>query len=109
MARAGNMYHRVLFYPKVGVRDAYGASVDNWTGCTITTRGEIRFIGGNKTLNSDERFYSKSMELTIRWRSGIDETMRVSIDEDPQMYEIVYIEEIGRKIDLKLTLEKINA
>lgn len=106
--RTGNLYHRVHFYPKVTVRDSYGASSDTWSGCTIETRGEIRYIGGNKTLNSDERFYYKSMELTIHYRDEIDETYRLKLDGKDDWYEIVYIEEIGRRQGLKLTIEKIN-
>jgi len=106
--RAGNMYHRVRFYPKVTVRDDYGASSDSWTGYTIETRGEIRYIGGNKELNADERFYAKSMELTIYYRDDIEETMRVQIDNQCKLYEIVYIEEISRKQGLKITLDKLN-
>lgn len=106
--RSGNMYHRVRFYPKVTVRDDYGASSDTWSGYTIECRGEIRYVGGNKELNADERFYAKTMELTIYYRSDVEETMRVQIDNESRMYEIVYIEEIGRKQGLKITLDKLN-
>jgi len=106
--RAGNLIHRIDFYAKVTSRDDYGASVDTWPNITITTRGEVRFIGGSKILSSEEKFYSKSMELTVRYRSDIFETMRVQIDETNDLYSISYLEIIGRKEALRLTLEKIN-
>jgi head-tail adaptor len=107
--RAGNLFHRIKFYPKVITRDDYNASVDSWPTATIETRGEIRYTGGSRMLSNEEKFYSRNMELIIRYRAGIDETMRVQIDEGSERYIITYIEEIGRKEALRLTLEKINA
>jgi len=106
--RAGGLYHRIVFYAKVTTRDSYGASVDSWSTATITTRGEIRYSGGGRGLSSEEKFFSKFMELTIRYRSDIAETMRVQIDGGTDRYNITYIEELGRKEGLRLTIEKIN-
>jgi hypothetical protein len=89
--------------------------VDSWPTATIETRGEIRYTGGTRMLSNEEKFYSRNMELIIRYRPGIfegdviDETMRVQVDEGSERYIITYIEEIGRKETLRLTLEKINA
>jgi len=107
--RAGNAYHRIKFFAKVSVRDDYGASGDTWPVATITTRGEIRYSGGNRTLSSEEKFYAKSMELTVRYRAGITETMKVLIDEGADYYVINYIETLGRNESLRITLEKENA
>jgi len=105
--RAGSAYHRVKFYAKVSTRGDYNESSDTWPTVTITTRGEVRHSGGARTLSNEEKFYSKNMELTVRYRSEIEETMRVQID-DGDYYIITYMEELGRKQDLRLTLEKIN-
>jgi len=107
--RAGGLYHRIDFYAKVITRDDYNASVVTYPLVTIATRGEIRYSGGNKSLSNEERFYSKSMELTVRYRSEIVETMRLKIDGGDDWYEITYIEELGRKEGLRMTLEKINS
>jgi len=104
----GNKYHRIEFYPLTTTRDEYGASVDSYNTSSISTRGEIKYSGGNKILLNDEIFYSKSMELTIRYRSEIVDTMRVQIDGTTDRYEILYIEEMGRKVELRLSLDKIN-
>jgi len=106
--RAGNLYHRINFYAKVTTRDTYGASVDTWPTATISTRGEIRYTGGSYGSSNEEKFYSRFMELTVRYQSSIVETMRVQIDGTTDRYEISYIEPIGRNEALKLTLEKIN-
>jgi head-tail adaptor len=104
--RAGNLFNRIKFYAKVTTRDAYGSSVDSWPIATITTRGEVRWQGGSRLLLNEEKSYSKSMELTVRYRSAITETMKVQIDGTSDLFLITYLEIIGRKEALRLTLEK---
>jgi len=104
--RSGNLLERVVFYSKTTTRDEYNASVDSWSSPTITTRGEVRYIGGAKTLSSDEKFYSKAIELTVRYRPEIVETMKVRINDSSYFYDIDYIEILGRKEGLRILLEK---
>ncbi len=104
--RTGRMFHRIDFYSKVSTRDAYGASSDTWPLKTIETRGEIVWKGGDLILSNEERTYTKSMELIVRYQTGIVETMKVQIDDKSDLYDIVYIEEIGRYDGLRLTLER---
>jgi len=74
--RAGNMINRIVFYAKATSRDLFSGSVDTWPTPTITTRGEIREVGGSRFLSNEEKFYSKSKEVTIRYNSA----ERVEID-----------------------------
>ena len=104
--RAGNLYHKIAFYAKVITRDAYGASSDSWPLITINTRGEIRDVGGVRTLNNEEKFYSKSKELTVRYNSNIVETMKIQIDGSNDLWFITYMEILGRNEGIKLTIEK---
>jgi head-tail adaptor len=106
--RAGNLYSRVKFYPKVITRGEYGDSIDTWPIATISTRGEVRWVGGSKVLSNEEKTYSRNMELTVRYRTDITETMKVQLDGMNDLYAITYIEVIGRKEGLKLTLEKLS-
>lgn len=107
--RAGEAYHRIQFYAKQITRDSSGASSDSWPTVALSCRGIIRWAGGSETQSfSDERFYGKNMELTVRYNSNIVETMKVRIDGLLDLYAIRYIEMIGRNVDLKLTLQKLN-
>lgn len=106
--RSGNLNNRIKFYAKVSTRDIYNSSIDTWPVATITTRGEVRYVGGNKELNNDEKFYSKSIELTVRYRSDIVETMRVQIDDKSDLYAISYMEILGRNEGIRLSLEKLG-
>lgn len=104
--RAGRMFHRIDFYAKVSTRDDFGASSDTWPIKTIETRGEIIWKGGDKTLSNAEKTYTKSMELIVRYRADIVETMKVQVDDKSDLYAIEYIEMMGRYDGLRLTLEK---
>jgi len=107
--RAGDMYHRINFYAKQVTRDVLGASSDVWPSVTISCRGSIRWSGGNESQSySEERFFGKSMELSVRYNANIVETMKVQIDGLKDLYAIRYIEMIGRNEGLKLTLQKLN-
>jgi len=105
--RPGRMYHRIVFYAKTVTRDSYGASVDTYEQSVVTT-GELRYTGGTKILSNEEKFYSKNIELRIRYRPEIEESMRVQIDGTADRYMITFIEELGRREGLRLTIEKIN-
>lgn len=106
--RSGALWHRVKFYAKVTTRDTFGASVDSWPIATISTRGEVRWTGGDRGVVNEEKTYSRNMELTVRYRSTIVETMRVQLDGESALYQINYIEVIGRKESLRITLEKLS-
>ena len=106
--RAGQAYHRINFYARVTTKDSYSAAKDSWPSVTIATRGIVRYKSGDYVLSNEEKFYSKSMELTVRYRSTIAETMLVQIDGGTDRYIIRYMEELGRKESLRLTLEKLN-
>jgi len=106
--QAGRLINRIAFYAKEISRDTYNASVDTWPAVTLKTRGNIREIGGRKDLSNEERFFSKSKELTIRYNSVVTETMKLKIDNGPAFYIITYIEILGMKEGMRLSIEKEN-
>jgi hypothetical protein len=108
--RAGGSYHRIKFFAKQVTRDGYNASSDTWdyNNSTITTRGEIRYTGGGKILDNEEKFYSKNVELIIRYRSTVVETMRIQIDGTNDLWGITYMEMLGRNESIRLTIEKLT-
>lgn len=105
---AGRLDRKVSFYSKVKTASTtFGGTTDTWPTKDFDTWGEITYAGGDTTLSNEERFFSGTIFLRVRYRSTIVETMRVLIDSD--YYSISYIERLGRKEGLKLTLNKINA
>jgi head-tail adaptor/lysophospholipase L1-like esterase len=106
--KSGSLTTRVNFYTKVTARDSYGASSDTYPYVTKSTRGELRWLGGSRTASNEEKTFTKSMELTVRYQSAITETMRVQLDNGTETYGITYIEVLGRKEALRLSIEKIG-
>jgi len=105
-----NAYHRIKFFSKQVTRDDYGASSDQWdySEPTIVTRGEIRYTGGSKGLSNEEKFYSKFVELIVRYRSTIVETMRIQIDGTNDLWGISSTPEVlGRNEGIRMTIEKL--
>lgn len=100
------MDRKASFYAKVSTRDTYNASVDTWPVNTFDMWGEVLYAGGDMILSNEEKFYSGVIFLNVRYRSAITETMRVKIAD--VWYRITYIQELGRKEGMKLSLSKIN-
>jgi SPP1 family predicted phage head-tail adaptor len=105
--RAGRMDRKASFYAKVkSTNTDFGGTTDTWPTLTFDTWGEIQYAGGDAILSNEEKFYSGTIFFKVRYRSTIVETMRVKIAE--VWYRITYIEELGRKEGLRLSLTKIN-
>jgi SPP1 family predicted phage head-tail adaptor len=105
--RSGRLDRKASFYAKVKTTSSdFGGTTDTWPSLTFETWGEIQFAGGDAILSNEEKFYSGTVFLKVRYRSEIVETMRVKIAD--VWYRITYIEELGRKKGLKLSLQKIN-
>ena len=105
--RAGRMDRKASFYAKVKTTSSdFGGTVDSWPVKTFDTWGEIQYAGGDAILSNEEKFYSGVIFFKVRYRSTIVETMRVKIAD--VWYRITYIEELGRKEGMRLSLTKIN-
>ena len=103
--KAGLLDRKVSFYSKTVSRDDFGAVKENYT-LDFDTFGDITYAGGDMILSNDEKFFSGKMFLLVRFRNEISEKMWVQVDG--VFYAITYMERIGRKEGLKITLQKIN-
>jgi head-tail adaptor len=104
--RAGRLDRKVVFYALSTSRGDFGEAVETWPTATITTWAEITYAGGDAILSNDEKFYTGTLFLRVRYRSEIVETMRVLIDSE--WYRIIYIQRLGRKEGLQITVQKVN-
>lgn len=105
--RSGRLDRRASFYAKVSTTNTdFGGTTDSWPTLTFETWGSVQYAGGDATISSEEKFYSGTIFLTVRYRSAITETMRVKISD--VWYRITYIEVLGRNSGMKITLQKIN-
>jgi head-tail adaptor len=105
--RAGRMDRKASFYAKVKTTSSdFGGTTDTWPTLTFDTWGEVTYAGGDAILSNEEKFYSGLIFFKVRYRNNIVETMRVKIAN--VWYRITYIQELGRKEGLQLSLSKIN-
>ena len=104
--RSGRLDRKASFYSKSSTKGKYGESIDVWTTHAFDSWGTVQYAGGDAILSNEEKFYSGVIFLTVRYRSAITETMRVQIAG--VWYRITYIEELGRKEGMKISLSKIN-
>lgn len=103
--RAGRLDRKASFYVKTSTRGDYNEEIETFTH-SFDTWGEVTYAGGDAILSNEEKFYSGTIFLRVRYRSAITETMQVEINHI--RYRITYIEELGRKEGLKITLQKLN-
>jgi len=104
--RAGRLDRLASFYSKTITRGDYNESSDVWTTLSFKRWGEVQYAGGDAILSNEEKFYSGVVFLKIHYTDDVVETMRVKIGSI--YYTISYIEELGRREGLRLTLNKIN-
>ena len=104
--KAGRLDRKASFYTKVTSRDTYGATVETWPTLTFDMWGEVTYVSGDLIVSNEEKFYSGTIFLKVHYRSAIVETMRVKIAD--VWYRIVYMQELGRREGLQITLQKIN-
>ena len=103
------MDRRASFYAKVSTRDSYNASVDSWPEVTLETWAQVQNRGGGLMMSNEEKFYSTTVTIKVRYRSDIVETMRVKLSNFADtIFRITNIDELGRKEGYQISLEKIN-
>lgn len=66
-----------------------------------TARANVRYLRGSEALSMNEITEIKALQFNIRYRADISHTTFISYEG--KMYDIITIEEVGRKEGLKIT------
>jgi head-tail adaptor len=108
--KAGQLDRKAYFYTKVKTTSTdFGGTTDTWPRITLTVNCQVVNRGGSYSLSNEEKFYSTLLNIKVRFRSEIVETMRVELSNFPGLlFRITSIDELGRKAGLNIALEKIN-
>jgi SPP1 family predicted phage head-tail adaptor len=72
---AGSLRHKITFLGKTATQDASGNSVTYQP--TFTTRAKIEPIRGTDLIRSGQDTAQLYLMITLRYRAGIDSSMRV--------------------------------
>lgn len=86
-------------------KNSYGEEMTVWE-CHIQTRAQIDWKGGNRTIENDERVFTRSLNFIVRIYHDIRESDRIIWEG--KKYQIQHIE--PRKYEMRqiITAELIN-
>ena len=103
--RAGLLRNKIQILGKTVEKDAYGSEKETWSILNIV-RADVRYKSGGKQVSDNEIFNSQSIEINIRYIPGLNETMRVSLND--RLYKIVFIDEPEYRRALRINVERIS-
>lgn len=75
--QAGRFRHRVTIQRKAVGRDSAGGITESWSDFAKNVNAAIDTVTGRESIYSQQIAAKYSSEISIRWRPGIDATMRV--------------------------------
>jgi SPP1 family predicted phage head-tail adaptor len=101
MSLAG-LDRRITIESLTQTRDAYGATVDTWT-TFATVWAKKRDIRGDEYFAAQQMNAKVDSVFTIRWLSGVLQTMRISYDS--KYWDIRSINELGRSEGMEIYAE----
>jgi SPP1 family predicted phage head-tail adaptor len=97
--QAGRFRHRVTLQKQSSGRDSAGGVVTLWTNFAVGVPAAISPVSGREILTAQQIAADVSTEIAIRWRPGVDETMRVlHNDETYGIVSVIADGDSGRKV-----------
>ncbi len=102
--RAGSLRHKITFYSRADVKDAYGAMTETYTE-EFSMRAETRYLKGAEIIMNSTLSNTTTIQFITRYRSTVTESMQIGYDGD--RFDIRVIEVSGKKQMLKITATKI--
>lgn len=79
MINAGRLRHRVTIQSRVNVPDSFGQPIPTWTDVD-TVWAAVEPLQGREFFTADNINSEVTTRIRIRWRSGLNTSMRVSFD-----------------------------
>lgn len=103
---AGRLDRLVTLQSLVITRDSdFGGEVKTWS-TFAQVWAQVDNTGGREAQSAQQQVATRTVKLTIRWLSGVTETMRAVFEG--RTLEIKTVAEIGRRKSLVLMCEEIN-
>lgn len=97
---------RISIEVKNTALDANGDRVDTWTTLYNSIPANVAPSGGREFIRASRMFETASAVFMIRYRRGISQQQRVLYEG--KYYNILSIDEMGRRDGLLITAEAIN-
>lgn len=103
--RAGRYRHRVTIKDRVVVRDSYGEEDVTWAD-VATVWADVQPIRGREYLEMDQAQADVTHRVYLRYRTGVEPTMRVYLGSRALQIESV-IRPGERRIGLELICKEL--
>jgi len=100
LMRAGELDRRVLIQRRAPLRNEHGEEIAGWVDIA-TVWAKVERVSGGEEFKAEQRSNRQQVRITIRYRPGIDPTMRAVYDGET--YDIEDVGELGRRDGLVLT------
>lgn len=101
--RIGKLDRRVLIERPVETQNEFGEPVKTWV-TVATVWAEVTPLSGRELFAAQQIVPEASLRIRIRYRSDIDETMRIT--HDGKVYGVQHIAEIGRRDGLEILVRE---
>ena len=98
--QAGKLDRRITIQSPTSTRDGAGQPVEAWA-LLATVWARVEHLRGKEPFQGQEFNAQRTSVFTIRYRTDLDETMRIIFDGDT--YDILAIAEKGRREGLEIT------
>lgn len=103
MIAAGSLDRVVRIERPATTRNTFGESVPSWT-LVAEVPAQVIHLRGKELFAAQQVIPQAEIKVRIRWRSDVDESMRVVFDG--MSYGIQHKAEIGRRAGLELLAQK---
>lgn len=105
MIAAGKLNQVITFYGRTDQKENDYGSMDETYAEGITCRAQVKFISGSEVIRSETLANTQAVQFIIRYRSGINEKMRILYDGS--YYAVRVIEHDEKKTMQTITTAKI--
>jgi SPP1 family predicted phage head-tail adaptor len=106
--QAGRFRHRIVLQRKTVGRDRSGGVTESWSTFAKNVPAAVDQTTGGEAVSSQQIQAKVTAEISMRWRPGVDATMRVLHGADT--YNIVGVlvdSDTGRKIITLLCTQRL--
>ena len=97
--------HRVGLYKEVEKRGDMGFVKSTPTKIS-TIWAEVKSVKGSEAIQDGELFDSELVHVVIRYRRNVNTEFQIEYNNN--MYNIIYMQELGTREGLKLTCKKLK-
>ena len=101
----GRLDRRITVQYSIPVRDTSGGQSLDWFDAA-TVWASLSFLRGNRLFAADKKSFEALVTYRIRHRGDVESGMRLIHGDD--VFEIVSVEQLGRRHFLDLTCRAIN-